>query len=251
MSLLCMHGSTPKDSKCSSRPEVLQHRSLCTACGDVPSGETRKRCLDSPTPVRPTRQRSPMWEQRLEAHLDATPELKTMYQQWGTHCPGKVHFKLPRLGALSGSILRHSSEVMERICHAEYPLIFKICFTHNPFWRWSNNKYGYAFAPEKWSNMIVLYVSSECHSVSMPEAALIDKYKSISTVPSHFFWFSLLICPLNPLRGTHVGWFWIFSGRPNHYHHHYTSYIIICISYICRDLYYIKMGKYIHPNCFF
>lgn len=187
MSLLCMHGSTPKDSKCSSRPEVLQHRSLCTACGDVPSGETRKRCLDSPTPVRPTRQRSPMWEQRLEAHLDATPELKTMYQQWGTHCPGKVHFKLPRLGALSGSILRHSSEVMERICHAEYPLIFKIGFTHNPFWRWSNNKYGYAFAPEKWSNMIVLYVSSECHSVSMLEAALIDKYKSISTVPSLFF----------------------------------------------------------------
>ena len=183
---MCRCPVTPQESKASERPVVLQHTAVDRADRDSRPGEAGKRQLSFSIPP-PTKQRKSLWGQRLQDHFGSTPELETMCQQWESRCPGKIIFKLPPVDALAGSILQHSSEVLESTCASEKPIMFKIGFTHNPFWRWSNNKYGYAHAREQWSHMIVLHISSECHSVSMLEAALIDKYKSTLPVVLGFF----------------------------------------------------------------
>ena len=179
----------PEDTRSSPQPDVSQQRAVGSTYRHVPSDEAGKRKLGSLSSAPPAKHRSQFWEQRFQDHLAMTPDLQTMCQcqDWDGKFTGQIQFKLPRVGALCGSILQHCSEVIERTCHAEYPLIFKLGFTHNPYWRWGNCKYGYAFAREKWSNMIVLYVSNECHSVSMLEAALIDKYKGTLSLTIYVF----------------------------------------------------------------
>lgn len=92
--------------------------------------------------------------------------------------PGKICFQLPPIGALAGTVLQHCSSLLDRLLKSQKPVIFKVGITHNPLWRWGNQIYGYTTAKEKWSNMVVMYVAAEPHSVGMLEAALIDKYQS-------------------------------------------------------------------------
>lgn len=96
-------------------------------------------------------------------------------------------FDLPPPNALSGMVLQHSISVIERTFQKWDPLIFKIGYTHNPCWRWSNTLYGYAHAREKWSNMMVLYVCDQPFGPAMLEAALIEKFSSIWA--DDFSWF--------------------------------------------------------------
>ena len=192
-SCTCMshHEPTPKEHLY-SRPEGLQCRSFALAnpmSTPLQSAGTGKRKLDVSIPKEFRKGGSHslnFWGQRLQDHLDKSPELKTIYEQLDKEFPGKIQFKLPRVDALSGSVLKHCSEVFERLHHSENPMIFKIGFTHNPLWRWGNPMYGYNTSRDKWSCMVVVYVSDECHSASMLEAALIDKYKSISCLADIF-----------------------------------------------------------------
>ena len=93
-----------------------------------------------------------------------------------------IAFELPQLDIPAGRVLRHSVLTLEKLFKAHCPMIFKIGFTHSPSWRWSNTLYGYSKARDRWSNMLVMYVSSEPYSPAMLEAALIDKFGSNSTV---------------------------------------------------------------------
>ncbi len=88
-----------------------------------------------------------------------------------------IDFDLPRPSMVAGGVLKHCIAVMERTFTRLDPLIFKVGWTHNPVWRWSNKLYGYGNAREKWSNMVVLYVTHEPHGPAMLEAALIEKFK--------------------------------------------------------------------------
>lgn len=89
-----------------------------------------------------------------------------------------LDFCLPKQGAVAGGVLQHAIQVMESTFAKNDPAIFKVGFTHDACWRWGNELYGYRFAKDKWSNMIVLYISREPFSPAMLEAALIEKYRS-------------------------------------------------------------------------
>ena len=88
-----------------------------------------------------------------------------------------IAWKLPQPNALSGRILQHSINVIEGLFSKHDPMIWKVGFTHSPKWRWGNPIYGYANAPERWSNMVVLFASPEACTPAMLEATLIEKFK--------------------------------------------------------------------------
>ena len=89
---------------------------------------------------------------------------------------GCIHFDVPKTGISAGSVLKHSQRVMNSIFSKHDPCIFKIGFSHDPAWRWTNRIYGYKWAIDGWTNMVVFHVSNEPGSAAMLEAALIDKY---------------------------------------------------------------------------
>lgn len=95
---------------------------------------------------------------------------------------GCIDFQAPKLGITAGRVLKHASRVLETIFAKNDPCIFKVGLTHNPAWRWSNDIFGYQKARDGWTNMTVVYVSREPHSVAMLEASLIDKYVRILAV---------------------------------------------------------------------
>ena len=110
-----------------------------------------------------------------------TPPTQPHLQQMIAECKalGCIDVKLCDLNALAGTVLRHSIDVMNGLIENKQPLIFKVGFTHNPIWRWSNDIYGYKKDKEKWSNMIVFHYAREPFSPAMLESALIEKFKSI------------------------------------------------------------------------
>ena len=81
---------------------------------------------------------------------------------------------------VAGKVLAHSISSIERVLSKWNPVIFKIGFTHDPSWRWSNSLYGYSKAKEKWAHMVVLYISGEPYGPAMLEAALIREYQGVS-----------------------------------------------------------------------
>ena len=89
-----------------------------------------------------------------------------------------IAFKLPKANALAGRVVKHAVNIMEGLFSKHEPMIWKIGFTHNPSWRWTNALYGYRHAVDKWTNMIALYASPEPYSPAMLEATLIEKYGS-------------------------------------------------------------------------
>lgn len=91
---------------------------------------------------------------------------------------GTIHFQAPKLGLSAGAVLQHAIRKVEVLFSKEEPLIFKIGWTHDPIWRWSNSMYGYKYARDCWSGMIILFTSHEPHGPAFLEAALIDKYQS-------------------------------------------------------------------------
>ena len=87
-----------------------------------------------------------------------------------------ISYILPHEGALAGRILQHSVRQMEKLFRDKGPLIFKVGFTHDPVWRWSNTLYGYLHDPDGWTDMLILFISHEPYGPGMLEASLIDKF---------------------------------------------------------------------------
>ena len=93
-----------------------------------------------------------------------------------------IAFKLPKWNALAGRVLEHAVKVIESLFKRHDPMIFKIGITHDAIWRWSNPIYGYVTSRDKWSHMVLYYCSAEPFGPSMLEAALIQRYQSISSI---------------------------------------------------------------------
>ena len=91
---------------------------------------------------------------------------------------GCIRFQLPPSGALAGRVLQHASRALQTLIEKNRPLIFKVGVTHNAAWRWSSGLYGYNKDPDRWTGMVVLYISTETGGPAMLEAALIDKFQS-------------------------------------------------------------------------
>jgi len=86
---------------------------------------------------------------------------------------------LPPKGATAGRALQHAKSVLMDLFSKHDPMIFKIGYSHNVTWRWSNTLYGYQFdRADKWTKMVILYESTEPFGPAMLEASLIDLYKS-------------------------------------------------------------------------
>ncbi len=124
--------------------------------------------------------REPKKQRVIETIGANTPPPRLHLQQMIAECRalGCIDVKLCDLNALAGTVLRHSIDVMNGLIENKKPLIFKVGFTHNPIWRWSNDVYGYQHDKEKWSNMIVIHYAREPFSPAMLESALIEKFKS-------------------------------------------------------------------------
>ena len=115
-------------------------------------------------------------KRKRDTNVYDSPRLKALQTQCQTL--GCIVLKLCDLNAVAGVVLRHAIGVLENLFRREEPLTFKIGFTHDPVWRWSNNRYGYQYARERWEAMIVLYYSKEPYSAAMLEASLIEKFQS-------------------------------------------------------------------------
>ena len=102
-----------------------------------------------------------------------------------------VEFRLPRKGALSGSILKHAYTVVEKILAAG-PVVFKIGFTHCPTTRLRNVKFGYVRERQRWQKMVVVYASSEAVGPSFLEASLIAKYRGSLFLDTGSLWSNLM-----------------------------------------------------------
>ena len=114
------------------------------------------------------------------------PDGRTNSEEQTSSLP--ISFKLPRAGALHGHVLKHACEQLETLFRIHSPLIFKIGVTHDHVFRWTNETYGYQYSREKWTHMVVLWISNEPSGPCMLEAALIDKYKSSSALTYMSFW---------------------------------------------------------------
>ena len=138
--------------------------------------ETTSKKMPEPilqTPERPQRRQIP---QQPECQKPADVSLEAVAAECRTL--GCIIFRIAPVGSSAGRILRHAISVMDDLCQWKAPLLFKIGFTHDPVWRWTNNIYGYYHEGEGWTNMIILHVSREPYSAAMLEASLIEKYQS-------------------------------------------------------------------------
>ena len=113
-------------------------------------------------------------QERLPNELLLQPGFQNMIAEAAS--TGCISFDLPKRNSVAGAVLHHCTNVMETLLKTHSPMIFKVGFTHNCCWRWSNKLYGYNRSVDKWSRMVVMYISEEPFSPAMLEAALIDKY---------------------------------------------------------------------------
>ena len=127
----------------------------------------------------PPRAHEPNASKAEECEQDEHSEsLRALY----TRCSslGCIRFALPPFRCTAGVALRSAIRQTEALFRRHEPLIFKFGFTHSPLWRWTNGLYGYANSADSWSEMVILYVTKESSGAAMMEAALIEKYQSIS-----------------------------------------------------------------------
>ena len=119
----------------------------------------------------------PSWVASLPATLQSDLGLQAIARESASHCA--IEFKIPKALMTAGQVLQHCLRVSDQLFGKHDPMIFKFGYTHNPCWRWANKLYGYVTSREKWSNMVVLWVSEEPAGPAMLESALIEIYKSI------------------------------------------------------------------------
>ena len=120
------------------------------------------------------------WKDKLDLSiqkLDRFPECFKLIDD-----DPQLECRLPRPGAISGTVLKHSCGVLDQTLAKHGPMVFKIGFTHCPVFRFRNPKYGYTQDRQKWQTMVVLYASNESVGPAFLEAALIEKYKCSSTL---------------------------------------------------------------------
>lgn len=90
----------------------------------------------------------------------------------------QLEFQLPKKHSVTGVILKHAIETIEKKLSKYGPMVYKIGFTSDPQSRFRNPKWGYAHDPyQKWECMVLLHASYESIGPSFLESCLIEKYK--------------------------------------------------------------------------
>ena len=124
----------------------------------------------------------PLWSQCLSPDLLAKASLQDIVAKATSGTMSSIiDFRLPPINANAGGVLRHAVQTLESLFKKHSPVIFKVGYTHDPIWRWTNRLYGYHSSRDNFANMTVLYVSDEPYSAAMLEASLIEKYCSTLT----------------------------------------------------------------------
>ena len=150
---------------------------------------------------------------KMATYIREFPDLTSLLAECETL--GCITFQLPVAKAPAGKVLAHATSTFEGFHPRHRPMIFKLGFTTNAAFRWTNSKYGYAKDRDGWSGMVVVYLSNEPAGPAMLEAALIDKYASIWTeqitdflfdFPSIFKWI--------PKKGPRSPGKWAIQGTP-------------------------------------
>ena len=130
-----------------------------------------------------------------------------------------LHYKVPPSGATAGKVLQHAKSVISGLIQREQPMVFKIGYTHDAMWRWSNKTYGYQHDTfHKWSNMLILYESTEPFGPAMLEASLIEIFRSTVSSLRNF---------LNDFEPTRIknltmGIVWFHIDQVEHYFFDFT-----------------------------
>lgn len=88
----------------------------------------------------------------------------------------RLAYNLPKKGSLSGQVLRHCYKTLDDHLERQSPMTYKIGFTHCPYTRFYNSKFGYCKDRNKWDGMIAVFAASETISASFVEAAMIQRY---------------------------------------------------------------------------
>ena len=71
----------------------------------------------------------------------------------------------------------HAYKVMDQTLEKFGPMVYKIGFTHCPYTRFYNSKFGYVNDRQRWESMVVVFASHEAIGPAFVEAALIQRYK--------------------------------------------------------------------------
>ena len=67
-----------------------------------------------------------------------------------------LEYDLPkRPSMLPGEKLKHCYDVMDKMLEAQKPCVFKVGYTHCPYFRFYNKKFGYTYDPyDKWEKWL-------------------------------------------------------------------------------------------------
>lgn len=99
------------------------------------------------------------------------------------HSNTSLSLMLPRGGATAGRILEHSANVFKNLQDQHAPMTFKFGITHNPDFRWSNSKFGYATCLDKFQCMVILFAARDASGPAFLEASLIREFGSAMAKP--------------------------------------------------------------------
>ena len=94
------------------------------------------------------------------------------------HLNKSLSLMLPLGGATAGRILEHSAKVFKSLEAQHAPMTFKFGITHNPHFRWSNHKFGYASCLDKFQCMVIIFAAREASGPAFLEASLIREFGS-------------------------------------------------------------------------
>ena len=119
---------------------------------------------------------NPSWKQCLSDEILSLPRTSECLEK--IDADPEIGFSLPPKNALPGAVLKHVYQYVEKLVCKEWPLIYKVGFTHCAHTRWRNTKYGYVTERyHKWQRMVVIFMGVDSTSAAFTEAALIQKFK--------------------------------------------------------------------------
>jgi len=128
------------------------------------------------TPVHLQRQTCRNWQRLVSDEVLQQPRTLEVFEK--IYGDPNLEFHLPAKKALPGAVLKHIYKFVEDLVAREYPLVYKLGFTHDAQWRFRNPKYGYCHDKfHKWEKMYILYMGAESIAAAYIEAAAIQKFK--------------------------------------------------------------------------
>ena len=89
-----------------------------------------------------------------------------------------ISYRLPKLGATAGQVLKHANDCFSALQSKHYPMTFKFGITHDPHFRWHNEKWGYCHSFDRFEQMVVVFAAGNPHGPAFLEASLINHFQS-------------------------------------------------------------------------